>query len=163
MTGDDELTPAERAVLEEGGLTTAAESPAAADDPLAQSRAAYERLVVTSLSVAEAAERLQVTPRRVRARLADAVPSLYGFKVRGAWRLPMEQFEGRAALPGWEQVVPVLPRDLHPPEVVQWLTLPNPDLVAGDDDAPLSPRDWLRAGLAPTAVAALAREFDHAG
>lgn len=155
------FTREELGVLEEGGLTLPAEPPASAEDPVARSIVAYARLVSASLSVDQAAKRLRVNPSRVRQRLGGTAPSLYGFKFRGAWHLPVEQFDGKAALPGWEEVVPSIPRDLHPLEVVQWLMLPDSDLVPGEDGEPLSPRDWLRAGHPPAAVAELAGELDH--
>jgi hypothetical protein len=155
------LTAEELAVLEEGGMTVPAEQPAPADDPVRQSVLAYARLVEGSLSVERAAKLLRVDPSRVRQRLGGPAPSLYGFKFRGTWHLPAEQFDGRAALPGLAEVVPAIPRDLHPLEVVQWLTLPNPDLTPGEEGEHLSPRDWLRTGHPPAAVVDRARELDH--
>lgn len=155
------LTEDEIAVLREGGLVVE-DAPAAAEDPVAQSIAAYANLIATSLDVEHTARRLGVKPSRIRQRLGGPGPTLYGFKVGGSWRVPTMQLGRRGTLPGLEAVVPALPRDLHALEFVGWFTQPQPDLEEDDDTSPLSPRDWLSLGRPPEIVAALARELAHA-
>jgi hypothetical protein len=154
------LTESEQAVLRESGADVAGAT--AADDPVLQSIAAYARLVATSLDVEQAARRLRVQPSRIRQRLGGAAPTLYGFKLKGSWRVPVVQFTRKGTVPGLEAVIPALPKDLHPLEVVGWFTEPQPDLEADTDPAPLSPREWLSLGRPTEVVAGLARELAHA-
>jgi hypothetical protein len=52
-------------------------------------------------------------------------------------------------------VVASLDPDLHPVAVFRWFTTPNPDLIVEGpgEGRTVSPRDWLRLGLAPRVVA----------
>ncbi len=98
-------------------------------------------MVVTDLSVAQAARKLGIDESRMRHRLSER--SLYGIKVRGTCGLPAFQFSADATMPGIEQVLPRVPADLHPVALLNWFTLPKPDLVVGEEETPVSPRDWL--------------------
>jgi len=147
-----DLTAEEVAALERGGLDLA---PATAEDrdedPFARGAAEYAVLLATALSPAAVAERLGVDPSRVRHRLAAR--TLYGVKTPHGWRLPRFQFDpdtGRA-LPGLGRVLAALDPELHPLSVMRWFLTPDPDLEV--DGVPASPRDWLRRGGAPEAVA----------
>jgi hypothetical protein len=64
-------------------------------------------------------------------------------------------------LPGLEEVVPVLPEDLHPVGVDHWFTTPSLDLVPGELEHGLSPREWLLSGHSPKAVVELAADLDN--
>lgn len=60
-------------------------------------------------------------------------------------------------LPGVRHVLPHLDRGIHPVVAYQWFTSPNIDLIIDDnEEVTLSPRDWLRGGYSPEAVAELA-------
>jgi hypothetical protein len=155
------FTEGEAGVLREGGIELSGQAPVVSEDPVAQSIAAFARLLSDSLSVEEAARLLGVQPSRIRQRLGGDTRTLYGFKLGGSWHVPRLQFRGRATLPGLEPVVAALPRDLHPLEAIGWFTRPQADLETEADVAPLSPRDWLLGGRAPEAVAALARELEY--
>jgi hypothetical protein len=48
---------------------------------------------------------------------------------------------------------------LHPVGVWRWFTTTNPDLVVGEDETPVSPLEWLRAGFDAAVVADLAAEL----
>jgi hypothetical protein len=155
-----ELSEDELALLAAGGMRFD-RLPAGGEHPLVRTAAQYAALVGTSLSVAQAAAHLGVAESRVRQRLGER--TLYGIKLPGGWRLPRFQFAAhgtaRGTVPGIERVLPHLAPDLHPLEVVGWLTTPNPDLVVDDadeDGRPVSPLAWLSAGLSPDAVVALA-------
>lgn len=150
------LPSAEAEALARGGLDL---SPCrgGADDPLARTAAEYAALLASSLSVPEAAARLGVKGSRVRQRLAER--TLYGIRLRAGWRLPRFQFAAGGLVPGLDRVLPRLDPELHPVELLAWLTTPNPDLAAGPDEAPLAPLDWLRSGRPPGSVAALAAEL----
>ncbi|MBV5273239.1 MAG: hypothetical protein JZU52_06230 [Lamprocystis purpurea] len=91
--------------------------------------------------------------------------SLIGIRRGRGWLLPRYQFQVqqqdgqpvvRALVPGIEQVVPRLSPELHPVALWRWFSSPSSELVLEDEDAPLSPRDWLIAGRDPAAVARLA-------
>ena len=147
----DALPAGEAAALQRAGLRTA---PPAADgaDAVALLAARFATLLAGSLSVAEAARRLGVDASRIRQRLTER--TLCGFKHRGEWRLPHFQFDDTGALPGLEQVVPHLDPVLHPVEIENWFLQPSASLELGE--AAVSPRDWLRAGQPPAAVAEIA-------
>lgn len=157
--GTGGLTKDELAVLHDSGVAVeqiASDTPA---DLVRQSIAAFARLIASSLTVEQAAKRLGVQSSRIRQRLGGAVPTLYGFKLKGSWYVPAIQFGRRATLPGLEQVVPALPKALHPLEVVGWLDQPHPDLITETDQGPVSPREWLGMGRPPEPVATLARDL----
>jgi hypothetical protein len=132
------------------------EPPACAEDALVRSAAEFAALVAASYSVSEAATRLGVDPSRVRHRLADH--TLFGVRLSSGWRVPAFQFADRQIVPDLERVLPRLPSDLHPLSVLHWLTLPNPDLVIGTEERPVSPLAWLRLGMDPAVVASLAED-----
>src|SRR5207302_900754 len=107
-----------------------------------------------SLSVLQAARLLGVDASRVRQRLA--AHTLYGLKVGRSWLLPRYQFDGERIIPGVEKVFSRLRSDLHPIAVYTWFTSPDPDLIEGVGQAPVSPRDWLRSGGDAGLVAGIA-------
>jgi hypothetical protein len=157
-----ELSDDELALLAEGGMRFDP-LPTGGEHPLLRTAAQYAALLGSSLSVAQAAAHLGVAESRIRQRLGER--TLYGIKRPGGWRLPRFQFAAGAAgsaaegtVPGIERVLPRLAPDLHPLEVVGWLTAPSPDLTVGEEEQPVSPLDWLKAGRSPAAVAALAED-----
>lgn len=152
-----DLPAAETAALRRGGFTM---EPAAygAASTLARTAAEYAVLRETSLTAPETARRLGVDISQVSQLLASR--KLYGLQVRGAWRIPAFQFEGERLLPGLDEVVPALPRDLHPVGVYHWFTEPNPDLSSEEEEHQMSPREWLLAGYPPRVVAELATDLD---
>lgn len=119
--------------------------------------AATAELVGTSLTVPQVAERLRVDPSRVRQRLHAR--SLYGFKHRGAWRVPSFQFQGRKSVPGLDEAVRALPPSLHPVAASRWFTTPTVDLEL--DGEAVSPLAWLAAGGSPERAANLASGLDR--
>ncbi len=149
-----DLTAAEVAALEQGGFDLSPETPEElAGEPVARGVAEYAAMVGTALTPAQAARRLGIDVSRVRHRLAAR--TLYGIKTPHGWRLPLFQFDpSSGALPGVGPVLASLDPDLHPVSVQRWFLAPDPDLeVAG---RAVSPRDWLRHGGAPSAIAPLA-------
>lgn len=151
-----ELTPAEVAVLESGGADFAP-LPADQDDPRLAAAIELAALLATALSVEQVAGMLRVHQARVRQRLTAR--TLYGMRDGNVWRLPRFQFAGGRVVPGAERVFPALPPDAHPVGVARWFTSPDPDLVLGPDETPVSPRDWLAGGGDPVEVARLAAEL----
>ncbi len=152
-----DLTPSEAAALDEGGFRLDARP--RGEDPLARSAAEFAALLATSLPTGEAAARLGVDPSRIRQRLTSRPQTLYGIRRDAGWVLPIFQFDGSRLLPGLGEVVARLDPQLHPLSVSRWFTMPHPDLVLDEPSAAsraVSPRDWLRLGFAPGAVADLA-------
>jgi len=156
-----DLTAAEAAALERGGFVLEP-TDLGAEDPLVQTAAELAALLQESLSTTEAAGRLGVDPSRIRQRLTSAPPSLYGIRLESGWVVPAFQLEGGKVLPGIADVVARLDSELHPVAVYRWFHLANPDLVVerkGKEPRTLSPRDWLRLGLAVEPVAELAEQL----
>jgi hypothetical protein len=149
------LTEAEASLLSGGGADLAAQAEGE-PGPGAEAVGALGALLAGSLTVASAAALLGVDASRVRHRLGEG--SLYGIRLRSGWRLPAFQFAGTdGVVPGVNEVLAAIPRDLHPLAVQRWLTTPNPDLAV--DDSPVSPLAWLRGGGAPDPVATLAADL----
>jgi len=139
--------------LTEGGLNLGPPdfSP---DGGLARTAEAYERLLVTAKQVQEVAQMLQVDTRQIEEQLASR--ALYGVHLEDRWLIPEFQFHDGSLLPGIADVVSCLDQNLHPIAVYRWFTSRNPDLVVGDDDDPMSPREWLRLGQDPAVPSRLA-------
>lgn len=154
-----ELSPSEVRALERGGFALDSED-LGAKDPLVRTAAEYAALLTTSLTTAEAAVRLDVEPSRIRQRLTSRPPTLYGIRLESGWRIPEFQFDGKSLIPGFAEVVGQLDPELHPIAIYRWFTTPNPDLPArGLSEGRLSPREWLRLGFRPGAIAELAGEL----
>ena len=149
-----DLTAADAMALTRGGFDLEP-TDHGRSDPLARTAAAYAALLATGLTVADAAALLGVDTSRVRQRLAAR--TLYGIKTRAGWRLPHFQFESGRQMPGIDAVLPHLDPGLHPVAVASWFETPNVDLII--DDAPVSPRDWLRSGGSVSVVAGLAADL----
>ena len=147
------LTSPEAAALARGGV-----GPVSDDDiRLVQGRAAmeYGELFRTSLTIGVAARRLGVNASRVRQRLAER--SLYGLKDGGRWRLPAFQFASKGLVPGVGVVVRRLPPDVGAVAAARWFSSPNPDLrTREDEEAALTPLQWLLGGNPPEVAAELA-------
>ncbi|HEX2924587.1 MAG TPA: DNA-binding protein [Chloroflexota bacterium] len=156
MDPGQDLTAAEREALCKGGLTLDGRQ-LGKKDPILRTAVDYSALVASSLTVGLASEMLGVDESRIRHRIA--VRTLYGIRFRGGWRLPIFQFHGGDLLPGIEEVLPKVPRDLHPLELLNWFTSPNPELLLPGALEPVSPRDWLLAGGDPKVAARLAGEI----
>jgi hypothetical protein len=139
-----------------------------AEDERAYARVAVEtlgrtaRLISTAYSARDVAELLGVNESRVRQRRADR--TLWAIQDRGGWIFPALQFEDEAGRRGQirelDQVLRVLPTDLHPLSVAGFLTTPQPDLRIGGQ--PVSPLDWLRSGGDVRLVLSVAEAADWA-
>ena len=105
-----------------------------AEDERAYARVTVEtlgrtaRLISTAYSASEVAERLGVNESRVRQRRAGG--TLWAIQDRGGWVFPALQFEDEGGRRGQirelDQVLRVLPADLHPLSVAGFLTTPQP-------------------------------------
>lgn len=151
-----ELTEADTAALERGGLSLAPPDDTGLDDPIAQTAATFASLLATSFTVNQVAAILGVSMGRIRQELSAG--TIYGMKDVSGWRLPRWQFTDglTGLLPGIRRVFPHLDRAVHPVAVYTWFTSPNPDLpIDENEEIILSPRDWLRSGRDAGVIAAL--------
>jgi hypothetical protein len=148
-----ELTAAELEVLEAEGLSERSVS----TGPWIEAFGEELRLEEEALDAEAAAKKLGFSASRVRQLLGEH--RLYGIKQGRGWILPRWQFRprGKGAIPGIEEVLEVMPRDLHPLSVRGFMSTPQPELrLAGEA---VSPLDWLSSGGDPAPVAALAAEL----
>ena len=151
-----ELTVAERQVLIDAGVDLDARP---RTDPLAASAALYAAIVETSLSTGEAAKRLGMRQNRVRQMMARR--TLYSVLLDNRRYIPLFQFQHDGGLvPNITKVNAALPGDLHPVDVHDWYTKPDPDLFVADAiDAPMSPLAWLGSGGDVRSVLVLVRRL----
>jgi hypothetical protein len=152
------LSAGEVDALKSVGLNTEAWQEGAEQDPLMRSIADYMALLETSYTTSEAAKYLNVDASRIRQRLRGH--SLFGIDYDGEKRLPRFQFERKRVIPGLREVIGALPSDLNPLDVAEWFLSPNPDLELAEQEAPLSPRQWLLSGQPVETVVGLAGSFE---
>jgi len=152
--GQEGLTTSEADVLRSGGLDPTPRPFGDKVDPLLDGVLTYAALVETGWTTIQAAKVLRVSDARIRQRLQER--TLLAIKSGRSWKLPLFQFAGGTELPGWGQVAQKLPKGISPVAVERWLRLPNPDLVTGENETAMSPRDWLQEGRPATIVASLA-------
>lgn len=152
----EELTPEEQAVLKEGGVDLGSTP---GRDPLAETAVQYAAIIQSSLTTKQAAKRMSIPESQVRQMMARR--TLYSILLNNRRYIPIFQFEREGPLvANITKVNMALSPELHPVEVFDWYTQPNPDLFAGDDiDATLSPLAWLRSGGDVRKVVKLARRL----
>ena len=153
---DTELTVAERQVLIDAGVDLNAEP---REDPLAATAALFAAIIETSVTTDEAAKRLDMRQNRVRQMIARG--TLYSVLLDNRRYIPLFQFEENGGLmPNITKVNAALPGDLHPVDVYDWYTKPDPDLFVGDDiGASMSPLAWLGSGGDVKSVLVLVRRL----
>jgi excisionase family DNA binding protein len=122
---------------------------------LARSAGIRQRILDTSLSVGQAAERLGVGTSRIRQRIGEG--SLYAIKVGRSWRLPDWHFTKSGELPGIAAVIHALPDGTDLLEVDGFVTSSNVDLVV--EDVAVTPLEWLGAGLDAESVLRIAADL----
>ena len=151
-----ELSAGERQVLIDAGVNLQAESRA---DALATTAVLYAAIIDTSLTTPKAAERLSAPQNRVRQMIARR--TLYSVLLDNRRYIPVFQFDKAGGLiPNITKVNAALPDDLHPVDVYDWYTKPDPDLFVGEDvDAPMSPLAWLGSGGDVKSVLVLVRRL----
>lgn len=152
----EELTPEEQAVLREGGVNLDAMP---GRDPLAETAVQYAAIIESSLTTKEAAGRMHIPESQVRQMIARR--TLYSILLNNRRYIPIFQFEKDGPLvANIMKVCATLSPDLHPVEVYDWFTQPDPDLfVGGDVDATISPLSWLRSGGDVKKLVMLARRL----
>lgn len=149
-----ELTEAELKVLEESGVDVK-EHPEL-PDPLLEFATDFAAILKTSLTTAEAADRLRVHAVRIRQIIADR--TLYAVRIDGRWRVPEFQFQDQRLVPNIGEVNAVIDRELDAVSILRWYTSPDPELESADGTI-LSPLAWLKRGLSPEPVVQLARHL----
>ena len=128
---DPVLSVHDETLLDEAGFT--AEQPKATI-ALLSSDLQMRELVRSSLTVNAAAERLGVSPARVRQRIADH--TVWAYKSgQNHHLLPAAQFIDNGTVPHLDKVAPLIPGDLHPLSVHALLTRRFPELVVDDEPA----------------------------
>lgn len=151
---ETQLSENDLTVMREAGLFGASVEDSKRRAPVSAA-VRYAKLLSTSLTVRQAAERLDVSDGRIRQRLSPA-RTLYGFQAGRGWCLPAFQFTQSGTLPGLERVLPQLPDKLHPTAVEGFFTRPNRDLRSDEE---VSVAEWLASGGDPQAVVELARDL----
>ncbi|MDE0007922.1 MAG: hypothetical protein OXS50_06565 [Gammaproteobacteria bacterium] len=130
-----ELTDAEIAMLERAGVDI--DERPDDTDPMLDYAVEFAAIRATSLTPATVAERLGVTPLRIRQMIRDG--NLYAMRIEGRLHLPIFQLTARALVPNIGRVNQEI-TDLDPVSAQRWLTTADPDL---EDFTPLN---WLKAG-----------------
>lgn len=156
------LSPSEARILSSGGAIGVREEPGAkySQGPvsnLTQVAGQYAQLVESALTAAQVAERLGVTPSRVRQR--TEARTLYAIATGSGRVYPRWQFSDSGTIPGLARILDVLSRSAHPVAVERFMLTVHPDLESSEVGSILCPRDWLIAGHSPEDVALMAREL----
>jgi hypothetical protein len=114
-------------------------------DPVAAASARVDRdirmqnLVHESFSIPDAAERLGVTPARIRQLLTEH--KLWAFASGRNRLLPPAQFTSIGQVPHLDRIVPLLEGDMHPLSMQALLTAPQQSLIV--EGEPVSIVAWL--------------------
>lgn len=118
------------------------------------SAAEYAAMVSEALPQKAVAERLLVTPARVRQRIDEN--TLYVIATSQGRVCPLWQFTESSTIPGLEIVLKAIDPDTHPLAIHRFFTNPNVDLEDQlGQGQQLTPREWLLTGHSPQTVAAL--------
>lgn len=141
-----ELTAAEVAMLERAGIDVDEREGSA--DPVLQYATEYAAILATSMTPAEVAKLLGLTPVRVRQMIRQR--SLYAIRINSRWHVPIFQFDGNALIPNIGQVTEQL-AELDPVSVMRWYTTADPELKDGSGNH-MTPLEWLKTGRSKQAV-----------
>lgn len=121
----------------------------------ADNAAARVLLDASSVTADVAAKRMRLSPSTIRHYKASR--KLYSYLVNGKLAFPGWQFNdtGDRSIPSLEDVLAVMPSDLHPQSVAGFFLTPQPDLVLHGE--PVSAKEWLEAGGSEEIVVELAK------
>lgn len=136
------LTAGEFDALRRVGLAPDAETGRDADHARQDALRVWFHAYRSAYSTAEAARLLGVHPSRIRQRLKDR--TLIALDDAGELRIPSLLFEEGSELTGLRRVLPAVPADVRPLEVLSWLATPTQELQ-DREGPPRSPRDYLLA------------------
>lgn len=119
------------------------------------------RLLIESLTIDQAADRLNVLPATI-ASMAKTRQLYWLNEEFGLKRFPTFQFSDRGLLQGFIIVGPAIPTSLSVLEVSSWFRIENAELYIDDNpNQTLSPRNWLLSGRDPKAVLRELEYWDH--
>ena len=151
---ETEITAQEQAVLREGGVDLGTVTDR---DPVAETAVQYAAIIESSLTVKQAAGRVGKPESQVRQMIIRG--TLYSILLDNRRYIPVFQFEKDGGLlPNITKVNAALGADLHPVEVFEWYTQPDPDLFINNDiEQTISPIAWLSSGGDFRKVVMLAR------
>jgi len=135
-----ELTVNEVAMLERAGVDLQ-EHPKRSD-PMMGYATEFAAILATSLTPAQVAKTLALTPVRVRQLIREG--SLYAIRIEGRWHVPVFQLDGAAMVPNIGQVNEQL-AGLDAVSVMRWYTTRDPELENPDAND-LTPLEWLKTG-----------------
>ena len=126
---------------------------------LAESASEYGALIAQSLPQKSVADRLGVSPSRIRQRIDQG--TLYAVPTAQGRVCPVWQFEGNETLPGLDIVLKAMHPKAHPIAIQRFFTSPQPDLEIELEGrlVELSPVEWLKSGYPPEEVALLIQDI----
>jgi hypothetical protein len=148
------LTTGELRALRRVGLATDAHTQRDAERARKASLNAWFHLFRSALPTSQAAELLGVHVSRIRQRIKER--TLLALEDGGELRVPALQFEDSLEVPGLRKVLPVIPIEVKPLDVLSWFTTPTTELE-DRHGRPRSPREFLLETGEAEAVIALAR------
>ncbi|PTT67005.1 hypothetical protein [Arthrobacter sp. HMWF013] len=121
----------------------------------AANAAARVLLDASAVTAEEVANRMRLSPSTIRHY--KAARKLYSYLVNGKLAFPAWQFNdaGDRSIPSLENVLAVLPEELHPQTVAGFFLTPQPDLLLHDKQ--VSAKAWLEAGGQEEIVVELAK------
>ena len=147
-----ELTVAETAMLERAGVDL--DEHPELQDPMMVYATEFAAILATSLTPTAVAERVKLTPVRVRQLIRDH--SLFAIRVGGRWKVPAFQIDGNRIVANIGQVNACL-AGLDAVSVMRWYTTVDPELEDEQGRA-MSPLDWLKSGRNADVVVKIAPE-----
>lgn len=141
-----ELTAAEVAMLERADVDV--DERPGNEDPVFQFATEYAAILATSMTPAQVAKLLGLTPVRVRQMIRQR--ALYAIRVNGRWHVPTFQFDGDALITNIGQINQRL-AELDPVSAVRWYTSADPELEDSSGHV-MTPLEWLGTGRDAQAV-----------
>lgn len=136
-----ELTDVETAMLEDAGVHV--DEMPDDTDPMLDYVTEFAAIRTTSLTPAALAQRLGITPVRVRQMIREE--ALYALRIGRRLFVPVYQLAGQALVPNIARVNQAI-ADLDPVSARRWFTTADPDLQD------MTPLQWLKAGRDVNAV-----------
>ena len=133
-------------MLERAGVDV--DERAGSADPVFQFATEYAAILATSMTPAEVAKLLGLTPVRVRQMIRQR--SLYAIRVDGRWHVPIFQFLGNTLIPNMGQVNERL-AEFDPVSVMRWYTNEDPELEDSSGNL-MTPLEWLKTGRSAQTV-----------
>lgn len=148
------LPAAELAALAAVGLRTTPKTRKRAESARVRYASTFLDLFNQADTPAQLAKKLKLDPSRIRQRIRDR--SLLAIELNGEKRVPHFQFEGNVEIPGLPRLLAAAGEQMPTLSFAMWFLTPTADLAAGEDDAPISPRErLLRTGDVESVLAIL--------